>query len=110
MSKAIPSRNIDFSLGSYLNGQYTPAHGRRKRRSTAAIRLGISEGTASTAGGQPNSRSVWLVVGPMEIAETPANGHAISATRAASARCVALDELVKVAASNPSWTARRRRS
>ena len=66
-----------------------------------------SEGLASAAGSQPSSRSVWLVMGPMEMAATPAKGNAIPAGMRASARCVALDELVKVAASTPFCRAAR---
>jgi hypothetical protein len=40
-------------------------------------------------------------MGPIEAAATPANGQAIPAARAASAKCVTLDELVNVAASIP---------
>ena len=57
------------------------------------------EGLASADGSHPIARSVWLVIGPIETAATPANGNSTPASRAASARCVTLDELVKVAAS-----------
>jgi len=54
----------------------------------------MSWGLASASGGQPCSRRVALVTGPMEIALTPANGKAMPAARATSARCVTLEELV----------------
>ncbi len=55
----------------------------------------MSDEVASAAGSQPSSRSVWLVMGPIEIAATPAKGNAMPARRAASARWVTLEELVK---------------
>ncbi len=64
---------------------------------------------ASAAGSHPISRNVWLVIGPIETAATPVNGNAIPASRAASARCVTLDELVNVAASIPFASASRKR-
>jgi hypothetical protein len=42
---------------------------------TALISPGISDGFASNAGSHPSSRKVLLVIGPIETAATPANGH-----------------------------------
>src|SRR6266567_5921987 len=45
--------------------------------STAATRPGTSCGSASAAGSHPKSRSVWLVIGPIEMAGTAKSGKAI---------------------------------
>ncbi len=67
----------------------------------------MSCGAASAAGSQLCSRRVWLVMGPMEMATTPAKGKGMPAARAAPARWVTLEELVKVAASIPWCNAAR---
>ena len=46
-------------------------------------------------------------MGPIEMAGSDEKGHATPAARAASARCVALEELVKVTASSPAAIAIR---
>lgn len=57
-----------------------------KSCTTAFIKFGISDGDASTAGSQPDSRSVLLVTGPMDTAATPASGKLNPAARTAFAR------------------------
>src|SRR5215469_3011644 len=67
---------------------------RCNKRTTAWISPEMSCGSASAAGGQLRSRRVWLVIGPTEIAGTASSGKAMPALAAASARLVAVEELV----------------
>ena len=71
----------------------------------AAASAGMVASVASAAGGQPCSRSVAEVIGPMEMAATPGIGNGKAAEAASAARCVTLEELVTVAASIPCYSA-----
>ena len=67
----------------------------------------MSDTVASAAGGQLCSFRVWVVMGPMEMAGTLANGKVMLACFATAARWMTLEELVKVAASIPCSNASR---